>query len=370
MSYGLYDGDWQFYKQVPFFNLELMKLSTYYKHKHQIVSLMPTFEPNKYTNVIVRQDFYNSFGYSSTYKNVTYGGRAFNGEKYKPLPLEIEVMQPDIQLYERIRDQLVDSESLKSSFDTMRRAIHMRLSLDGKTIWPNFERQISGDNNSFGLIFHDYDLGSIENSYDVIIDLLNEFPGFSSGRRVGMKFPVQTDTINDFIKWGELLPLNKYFSMQYNGIIQPDDYESLIDLRKRSASFTQTTWNITRGLTYEEFISIGIIRVFETILDLRSRNINLLLIYDKDFFKDIQWRDATQLICMFNNHIHERLHRKKFKDTIFKETMYSYCKQLIKSFILERFGWTVQRLRDTFNFVQENNYELFTRFYEYYGEKK
>ena len=105
MSYGLYDADWQYYKRVPFFNLELMKLSTYYKRRHEIVSLMPTFEPNKYSNVIVRQDYYNSYGYAS-YDNVTYGGRAFDGENYKPLPLDIEVMKPDIQLYEKIKDKI------------------------------------------------------------------------------------------------------------------------------------------------------------------------------------------------------------------------------------------------------------------------
>ena len=100
MSYGLYDGDWQFYTKVPVFNLELMKYSTYYKRKHEIVSLMPSFEPHLYSNIIVRQDFYNSFGYSYQ-DNIIYGGRAFDGENYKPLPLDIEVMKPDIQLMKR-----------------------------------------------------------------------------------------------------------------------------------------------------------------------------------------------------------------------------------------------------------------------------
>ena len=44
MSVGCYDADMQKYIHVPF-NLELMKLSTYYKKKGEIVSLAPVFKP-------------------------------------------------------------------------------------------------------------------------------------------------------------------------------------------------------------------------------------------------------------------------------------------------------------------------------------
>ena len=44
MSYGLYDADLPYYP-IPFYNLELMKLSSYYKRKREIVGLSPNFSP-------------------------------------------------------------------------------------------------------------------------------------------------------------------------------------------------------------------------------------------------------------------------------------------------------------------------------------
>ena len=44
MSYGLYDADLPYYP-IPFYNLELMKLSSYYKRKREIVGLAPSYSP-------------------------------------------------------------------------------------------------------------------------------------------------------------------------------------------------------------------------------------------------------------------------------------------------------------------------------------
>lgn len=39
------------------------------------------------------------------------------------------------------------------------RAQHLRLSLDGKTLWNSFERQLNITNQTRVLILHDYDVG-------------------------------------------------------------------------------------------------------------------------------------------------------------------------------------------------------------------
>ena len=141
MSYGLYDGDLQFYPQVPFFNLELMKLSTYYKRRREIVTLSLNFKPNMYSHFIIRQDYPFNCTYP-TYPNVEYGGRAFSSMKYRPLPLEIETMRPDISLYDKVKVPHLNKTVVKSAVNTMRRAEHIRLSLDEKTIWPDWEKQL------------------------------------------------------------------------------------------------------------------------------------------------------------------------------------------------------------------------------------
>ena len=46
MSIGLYDDDFMRYAPVCF-NLDLMKLSTYYKRKKEVVVLSPTLEPER-----------------------------------------------------------------------------------------------------------------------------------------------------------------------------------------------------------------------------------------------------------------------------------------------------------------------------------
>ena len=87
---GLFDVDMHKYIHVPF-NLELMKLSTYYKKKREIVALAPELDFDKYSKFILRKDFNDGdFPNLLGADNVEYGGHAFTGELYKPLPEEIE----------------------------------------------------------------------------------------------------------------------------------------------------------------------------------------------------------------------------------------------------------------------------------------
>ena len=116
MSYGLFDADVQVYPYIPFFNLELMKLSAYYKNKKEIVILSPSFLPNHYQHFIFRQDFPGENYPLIKYKNIEYGGRAFNVSKYQPLPMEIEKMKPDTFLYDKIEKQYQTSKNKSAAF--------------------------------------------------------------------------------------------------------------------------------------------------------------------------------------------------------------------------------------------------------------
>ena len=83
MSVGLMDWDFSTYLLVPF-NLEIMKLSTYYKKKREIVVLSKDFEPNYYTKFIYRKDYTDQLfpkGLMTT-GNVEYGGLAFSNNIY------------------------------------------------------------------------------------------------------------------------------------------------------------------------------------------------------------------------------------------------------------------------------------------------
>ena len=83
MSVGILDADLTKYILVPF-NLEVMKLSAYYKKKGEIVVLAPSFTPERNTKFIYRKD-YDDGEYPlalTTTKNVEYGGLAFSNNVY------------------------------------------------------------------------------------------------------------------------------------------------------------------------------------------------------------------------------------------------------------------------------------------------
>ena len=366
MTYGLYDADLQYYP-IPFYNLELMKLSSYYKHKREIVGLSPDFSPHRYNHFIIRQDFYNPFATIYKGNNISYGGRAFDGEKYKPLPLEIESMKPDILLYSSLKPHEVKGYNA-SAFSTMRRAEHLRLSLDGKTIWKDFEKQFRHDNKCYGVIFHDYNLNEIEGAYELISHELPSWIKIAGGRRVGMKFPIQVDNKEDMYKWLNLTPMTEYYSLQHNGLIDNSYIPMLAETPATFTTMRQVTIDISNSFTYEELINGGIQRIFRSIINLRSHKLVFLLKYNEDIFIDNDWKNVMKLIAKYNHHLLTYYFRKNyFKYTEPYETLYSYCKGSIKSTEMRDPLLKKEFVQSVFQFVRENNYDLFKDFYEYRG---
>lgn len=365
MSYGLYDGDLQFYP-IPFYNLELMKLSSYYKHKREIVGLSPDFSPQRYGNFIVRQDFYNPHAQIYKGDNIIYGGRAFDGEKYKPLPLEIETSQPDISLYERVKSNNIKWNN-KSAINTMRRAEHIRLSLDEKTIWKDFEKQFRSNPDRFGVIFHDYNLNQIDGAYDLIRNELSNWIPNLNGRRIGMKFPVQVNNKIDLCKWLSLKPMGTYFSLCHNGLITNDYIPELNEIRQKTPAFKQTTMNISEVYTSEELINGGIQRIFRSIINLRSHQLVFPLIYNEGLFIDDKWKMVMKLINRYNNHLVAGYDAEYFRRVEPFETLYSYCRAAIRQYKIKDPLLTKESIQSIFQFVREENYELFKDFYEYRG---
>lgn len=177
MSIGLMDGDFSTYILVPF-NLEIMKLAAYYKRKREIVTLSKDFAPNYYTKFIYRKDYYDQIypkGLMTT-NNVEYGGLAFSNNIYVPLPREIEVMKPDTSIYARMEKEFLKAgprSSAHTIFQNLSTAEHCRLSLDGKTIWPEYGKQFKDLRSARQLILHDYDLGKVEGSFDEVKKILS-----------------------------------------------------------------------------------------------------------------------------------------------------------------------------------------------------
>lgn len=113
MSIGLYDLDMKTYTHVPI-NLEIAKLSSYYKGKREIVAMSPSFYPSKYSKFIVRKDYEDGLYPKdlSKFNNVEYGGYAFSNGLYSPLPHDIEIQKPDFTIYEGFKENFGTTKEL------------------------------------------------------------------------------------------------------------------------------------------------------------------------------------------------------------------------------------------------------------------
>lgn len=364
MSYGLFDADVPTYPYIPFFNLELMKLSAYYKRQKEIVILSPSFLPNHYQHFIFRQDFPGENYPIIKYKNIEYGGRAFNFSKYHPLPMEIEKMKPDTFLYNKIEPQYQTSKNKTAAFRRMKKAEHLRLSLDGKTVWSDFESQLKRTSKNVGIIFHDYDLGAIENGYETVIDLLKEFNFYQDGKRIGMKFPVQTNTAEELLKWAAIKPMQHFYSIQYNGVLTFSLIKEFKEVTKHTSSVIQSYHNVTKASTYEKFITQDIVELYRQVCFLRTNQVYFSLIYDTDFFQDKRWGRIIQLFNVFLRATKD-MKPKTFQRISGYDSMYNFVTKISTYRYPEEDQFSADELRELFQFVRQNNYELFQMFYEY-----
>jgi hypothetical protein len=321
-----------------------------------------------YSNYIVRQDYPSRRPYSTTYTNITYGGRAFDGELYKPLPLDIELSKPDTDIYNKLENKIISTQETQYAFNTMRRAEHVRLSLDGKTIWNDFDKQLRHDSDVYGIIFHDYNLNNIEGARTLIKDNLTDWISNSLGRRVGMKYPVIVNNKTDLISWLELQPMGTYFSLTHQGLIDESYIPEMTEVMQTSAAYQQLSVDLTNCYTNEELINGGIQRIFRNIINLRSYHIVFPLIYNENCLISDDWKKVMRLIYLYNRHLVLSKSSHFFQYTEPYETLYSYCYHMIKQPDVKKDSiFTKESIQSIFQFVRENDYELFKDFYEYRG---
>lgn len=365
MSVGCYDADMQKYQHVPY-NLELMKLSAYYKRKGQIVSLAQVFKPERYTKFIYRKDFFDGdFNQKIfTTQNVEWGGQAFSGEKYIPLDEKIEILKPDTFLYNKIKDQFSNQVQYKEAFKVMENANHFRLSLDGQTIWKDFEKQLTWS-KPYTIFLHDFNLNRIEGAFDIINDMTAESVMVNRRPGVGNKFPIQVNNREDLLKWCRLQPARHFFSLQYNGIIDNNTLKDFIDMTRGTSIPRQLDYVVSAGRFDEnEFLKEGLRKIYLQICFLRREKVQISLKYEDNFFSNPLW---GKLIDLFNYYLNGflRFNKDRQDKSINYDTLYSFCRSFKdRVHSCERYPITLDEARDIFKFVAENNYDLFRMFYE------
>ena len=371
MSIGIMDADMSTYTLVPF-NLEVMKISSYYKKRGEIVILAPTFTPDRHQKFFYRKD-YDDGNYPiqlARTPNVEYGGLAFSNNIYQPLPLEIECCKPDTSIYGKMEKVIMNQQRLSEDqrhkiFQNMMEAEHCRLSLDGKTIWPDFPRQFSFLKSARNLMLHDYDLGAVEGSFEAVQKILARARNDGWATRVGMKFPVQISDGQSLINWSSIRSNSMFYSLRYDGVIEDEPFLEWVGRCREKAIYTQMEYHVTSP-RYEanHFVEFLLPKILRQVIISRSYRVFFSLTYDEGFFPDPRWEQVLRLFNYYHNS-YSSLPQSAYYKMIQDDTVFDFAASSQK--IPHQYYGDVlntQQMREIFAFVRQQHYPLFKDFYE------
>lgn len=155
MSVALYDADFVAAPNTTPYNIQLMKLSTYYKRRKEIVVFLTDISKYYLYNKIIY--FQNNLSLDipsiiGQIDNIEYYGRAFS-HQYQYLGDEVEKSEPDVYIYSKYHLKNVSTTDDKNHYFVLQNAMHVQLSFDGKTLNPFLPQEPSTVN--FYCI-HDY----------------------------------------------------------------------------------------------------------------------------------------------------------------------------------------------------------------------
>lgn len=361
---GLYDEDSERYIHTVF-NLEIMKFAAYYKKRREIVTLAPSFCPEKYTNFIYRKDYNDGIFPTNliAIPNLRFGGLAFANNHYIPQDIDIEMTPPDPSIYDSVKNRFSCSAEKEDIFHSMRVGAHIRLSLDGKKVWNQFNRQLHNLNQKSTLFIHDYSLGYIEDDYYVVKDILTHMKQYPQEARIAAKFPINITSNEQMIKWASLPSAAQFFTLCYDGVF-PDDV--LYELIQSGYGFDKKLeYNITKSCYNEQVFFEQILpQIFRHIIFSRSYRIKILLKYDEDFFKAQGWDKIINLFNSYMVSLYDSVSPEHFQKIIKDDSLYSFVKNLPEKATLKSYPTDRARAREVFNLMREKNYDLFTDFYE------
>ena len=369
MSVGMHDMDMATYTLVPF-NLELMKLSAYYKKKREVVILSPSFTPERHQKFILRKDFDDGnfpIGLEKV-PNLEYGGYAFSNGIYRPLPPEIEMLHPDTSLYDNMEKTIIAAKGRdqRKIFQNMMEAEHCRLSLDGKTIWEDYPKQFKFLKTARNLMFHDFDLGAIDGGFEEVQRLLARARTDGWATRVGMKFPVSCTKGQDLLNWMSIKPNSTFYSLQFNGVIEPEAFKDFVGIVREKSIYKQLDYYITASsMNQKEFLDKYIQQVFRQVVKARSYRVFFSLKYEESFFIDKRWERVLDLFNFYHNSM-RHLRQSTYFKKIYKDTLFDFAKATYDDVpFYYRQAMTKQEIRELFTFVREENPALFEDFYKY-----
>lgn len=350
--------DWDYFHYpsvIP--NLECAKYTAWRKNKKDIVVFGPNFEPEQYTSVFFRKEYDDGiFDDKILLPNVEYGGRAFS-KQYKPFDLEMEQVIPDFEIYKKYKEQYGTVKARREEIRTILNATHVRLSLDGKTLEPFPYERLQPYHPS--VILHDYDLSSVPGAFELLEDVSKQRPS-GLPYRIGNKYPINVYNFDELMKWLKLPPMGTVFYLQYNGMFTNDELVALCE--KPILGLRQMVYNFTYGCSDENyFLEHYLGEFYKQLLFLRSHNTKILLNISNEFFKTPELLNLMKLFnCFYGRSYCEHI-------LPHKETLYKWCAAKKRAYLevmpWSHFAVSLQEIRDSFQYIRKNNYEVFDMFY-------
>lgn len=362
MSIGVFDFDFFNYENViP--NLECAKLVTYYRQHNQLTVLTPTLAPEPYTRYIIRKEYDDGvYPHKLFLSNCEYGGRAFSPGDYISLPPEIERTIPDMHIYDQYIQSFGKKNSEQEQIKRILNCAHMRLAPDSQNLL-SFEELKPYFNKVTGIFLHDYDLAGLK-AYDLILQLQNqrEFrtrPGINP-YPVGNKFPIKIYSSEELEKWYKIVTIPNAFFLEYYGLMSDKVLYRLCMDNKRMAR--QVYYNVTYDCTTEtDFVLHKLPKIFVQSLFLRKAGIKILLKYDNEVLVTEELKNLIELLNCW-------LSFQWMEDFLPRtQSLYNFCasnaRLHYRSWAFQHVYITTEQMRDSFQYIRENNYELFEQFY-------
>ena len=362
MSISLYDEDMHRYIHVPM-NLELMKLASYYKKRNEIVVLTPSLHPDYYTRTILRKDYDdgNFIKNPTQIPGLEVGGLAYSDGRYIPMPEDIEATAADTSIYSKFEDMFCDTIEHTNAFKVMSRAEHLRLSMDGKTIWPRYSTQLKSLRTARCLFFHDVDLGNIEGARDLIMNLTKHMYKSVTSQKIGSKFPITVKSPQDLMDWSDFWNTSAFYSLKFNGVMDDECFHDFIIKTQNKTISDQLIYNISADERYatNDFLQNKLPQIYKQVIFSRSHKRKIRLYYSDGFFPDQKWERLLKFWQCFHNQC-------SYFDVDFmnQDSLYKFACSIEEQSNLPKDLFKAQEVRELFYFVKEQNYELFRLFYE------
>ena len=290
-------------------------------------------------------------------------GLAFTNNRYVPLDEAIERSPADAAIYDAVKRRFCSSVEKDDLFRTMRTAAHLRLSLDEKTIWPQYEKQLRELNKKSTLFIHDYKLGSISEDFEVVKDLLTHLKHTPKPPRVASKFPIYITSEQQMLNWASLETSEQFFTLYYDGVM-PD--ELLYELTRSGYGFgKKLEYDITKSCYDEsQFFDVILPQIFKQVIFSRSYCLKISLKYDNDFFKLKGWDKIIDLFNCYSVSLYRSVPKEKILEIVKDDSLYSFVRKLPEKATLKSYLTDKERARGVFNLIRDKNYELFSDFYE------